>query len=69
MAHRGPTTIRKDSALKIQSHSRFHYSYPYYQDPSILGAKWYNYHLLFKEIKEAFDPSGISNSPKPLSLE
>jgi hypothetical protein len=43
--------------------------YTYYQDPNILGPKWYNYHLLFKKIKEAFDPNGISNPPKPMSLE
>lgn len=42
---------------------------PYYQDPSLLGPGWYNYHILYKEIKEIFDPSGVSNPPKPLSLE
>jgi hypothetical protein len=43
--------------------------YTYYQDPSILGPKWFNYHLLYKKIKEAFDPAGVSNPPKPLRLQ
>ncbi|MDY7035199.1 MAG: FAD-binding oxidoreductase [Thermodesulfobacteriota bacterium] len=43
--------------------------YTYYQDPGILGPKWYNFHILYKRIKEIFDPGDVSNPPKPLSLE
>jgi len=42
--------------------------YTSFQDPSILGPAWYNYHMLLKAIKETFDPHGLSNPPKPLSM-
>jgi len=43
-------------------------AYTSYQDPSLLGPIWYNYHVLLKGIKELFDPSEVSNPPKPLSM-
>ncbi|PIU55899.1 MAG: hypothetical protein COS88_03620 [Chloroflexi bacterium CG07_land_8_20_14_0_80_51_10] len=42
--------------------------YPAYQEPSILGPEWFNYHELLERVKDLFDPNGISNPPKPLKF-
>lgn len=43
-------------------------AYPTYQDPSILGPAWFNYHEIVRDIKQLFDPNGVANPPRPLSL-
>jgi hypothetical protein len=33
-----------------------------------MGPGWLNYHRLLRQVKEAFDPHGLSNPPRPLHL-
>lgn len=43
-------------------------AYPAFQEPSILGPAWFNYHQILGSVKALFDPNDISNPPKPLRL-
>lgn len=43
-------------------------AYPMYQDPQLMGPGWLNYHRLLRQVKETFDPYGLSNPPRPLHL-
>ncbi len=40
-------------------------AFPMYQDPSILGPTWLNYHETLRGLKELFDPNNLSNPPYP----
>ena len=42
--------------------------FPMYQDPSILGPAWLNYHETLRGLKELFDPNNVSNPPHPERL-
>jgi hypothetical protein len=43
-------------------------AYPMYQDPQLMGPGWLNHHRLLRQVKETFDPYGLSNPPRPLHL-
>jgi FAD/FMN-containing dehydrogenase len=43
-------------------------AFPMYQDPSVLGPAWLNYHEILKRLKELFDPNNVSNPPHPERL-
>lgn len=42
--------------------------FPMYQDPSILGPKWFNYHGTLRGLKDLLDPNNVSNPPYPERL-
>jgi len=43
-------------------------AYPVYQDPTVFGPKWQDYHHIIAEVKKTFDPNGVSNPPRPMKL-
>ena len=42
--------------------------FPMYQDPSLLGPAWFNYHENLRSLKKLFDPNNVSNPPFPERL-
>lgn len=43
-------------------------AYPVYQDPTVFGPVWQEYHHIMAEVKKTFDPNEVSNPPRPLRL-
>lgn len=43
-------------------------AYPVYQDPTVFGPAWQDYHHILAEVKKTFDPNGVSNPPRPMQL-
>jgi hypothetical protein len=42
--------------------------WPMFQDPTLLGPAWLNYHENLRSLKKLFDPNNLSNPPLPEKL-